>query len=88
MGVRIARKHVGWYLKEHAVPDSVKRLFNSLTEASGQIAAMEHMFDHIEINLSGECQEDAGKEALKRPDMNESETNTITTNTNEEDKAA
>lgn len=44
MGVRIARKHVGWYLK--AQDDKpFRKLFNALEDSRAQLDAIEHYFD-------------------------------------------
>ncbi len=39
-GARIARKHVSWYLKEHA-PDDQFRSFNTIEDASEQLEVLE-----------------------------------------------
>ncbi|MGS2717175.1 tRNA dihydrouridine synthase DusB [Eionea flava] len=54
MGVRIARKHVGWYLKYHAQHaesdrsaqhyEQFRQVFNALTIANEQLDAIEHFF--------------------------------------------
>ena len=44
MGTRIARKHVGWYLKEHNNSDSFRTLFNRLETAGEQQAALKQFF--------------------------------------------
>lgn len=48
LGVRIARKHVGWYLQHQ--PDSVsfRAHFNQLETAVDQVAALEHYFVHAQ----------------------------------------
>ncbi|WP_026971922.1 tRNA dihydrouridine synthase DusB [Aliagarivorans marinus] len=43
-GVRIARKHVGWYLKQLADTEEFRRQFNKLEEPLAQTAAIEHFF--------------------------------------------
>lgn len=44
MGVRIARKHVGWYLK--AQDDKpFRKLFNALEDTTAQLDAIKHYFD-------------------------------------------
>lgn len=45
MGVQIARKHVGWYLKEHNNTEPFRKHFNSLIDAQQQIEAIEHYFE-------------------------------------------
>ncbi|MFM2484882.1 tRNA dihydrouridine synthase DusB [Celerinatantimonas yamalensis] len=42
LGVRIARKHVGWYVNNHADAASFRREFNRLESASAQTAAINH----------------------------------------------
>ncbi len=44
MGARIARKHVGWYLKEQEREDSFRKEFNALESANEQIHALEQYF--------------------------------------------
>src|SRR5699024_3819800 len=55
-GVRIARKHMGWYTQ--AFPEGIhfRKQFNTLTNARAQHEALEHYFftlsrttDHIDI---------------------------------------
>ncbi|WP_026960424.1 tRNA dihydrouridine synthase DusB [Aliagarivorans taiwanensis] len=43
-GVRIARKHVGWYLKQLADTEEFRCQFNKLEEPLAQTAAIEHFF--------------------------------------------
>lgn len=40
-GARIARKHVSWYLKEHAPDDQFRRSFNAIEDASEQLEVLE-----------------------------------------------
>lgn len=47
-GVRIARKHVGWYLKEKANNDDFRQLFNRLDDADEQLKALEEYFVTVE----------------------------------------
>ncbi|MBY4679051.1 tRNA dihydrouridine synthase DusB [Marinobacterium arenosum] len=44
MGVRIARKHVGWYLQAHSQSSSFRKLFNQLESAAEQTAAIDAYF--------------------------------------------
>ncbi|MCT7655197.1 tRNA-dihydrouridine synthase [Oceanimonas sp. NS1] len=44
MGVRIARKHVGWYLQESDAGRDFRRNFNALEEAGQQLDALEQFF--------------------------------------------
>lgn len=45
MGVKIARKHVGWYLKEHNNCGSFRSVFNRLESAQEQCQAIAEFFD-------------------------------------------
>ncbi|WP_417348389.1 tRNA dihydrouridine synthase DusB [Ferrimonas sp.] len=45
-GLRIARKHVGWYLT-HQQQDSVRREFNRLESAAAQLEALTRYFDQV-----------------------------------------
>jgi tRNA-dihydrouridine synthase B len=47
LGPRIARKHVGWYLKEHEQASEFRRTFNAIDAASLQIEALEGYFDNV-----------------------------------------
>lgn len=42
LGIRIARKHIGWYANNHTDAASFRREFNRLESASAQIAAIKH----------------------------------------------
>ncbi|MGK0442281.1 MAG: tRNA-dihydrouridine synthase B [Pseudohongiellaceae bacterium] len=44
MGVKIARKHVSWYLKEHTNNDGFRKLFNQLDSAYDQHHAITEFF--------------------------------------------
>ncbi|MCG9683997.1 tRNA dihydrouridine synthase DusB [Vibrio sp. Isolate23] len=45
LGPRIARKHVGWYLKEHEQASEFRRTFNAIETAELQLEALEAYFD-------------------------------------------
>ena len=45
MGVQIARKHVGWYLKEQSNTDAFRKQFNGLESAEQQQQAIELFFE-------------------------------------------
>lgn len=45
MGVRIARKHVGWYLQAHDNNRDVRRQFNQLESPEEQTTLINHFFD-------------------------------------------
>lgn len=47
LGPRIARKHVGWYLKEHQQASEFRRTFNAIDAAPLQIKALEGYFDNV-----------------------------------------
>lgn len=44
MGVRIARKHLGWYLKTLSDSSDFRSVFNKIIEANEQLAALENFF--------------------------------------------
>ena len=44
LGPRIARKHVGWYLKEHEQASEFRRTFNAIDAANQQLDALEGYF--------------------------------------------
>jgi len=46
-GFRIARKHVSWYLQEHAPNDQFRRSFNAIEDASEQLEALEAYFENL-----------------------------------------
>jgi len=48
MGVRIARKHVGWYLAEHDTENQFRRTFNGLEEADAQLNALDAYFQSLQ----------------------------------------
>ena len=47
MGVRIARKHVGWYLAEHDTENTFRRKFNGLELADDQLDALDNYFQSL-----------------------------------------
>ncbi len=47
MGVRIARKHVGWYLQASADKEEFRRAFNRLETSSDQVAGIREHFAHF-----------------------------------------
>ncbi|ROV61137.1 tRNA dihydrouridine synthase DusB [Vibrio ponticus] len=47
LGPRIARKHVGWYLKEHEQANEFRRTFNAIDLAAEQLEALEGYFDNV-----------------------------------------
>jgi len=46
MGVRIARKHLGWYVNGMREGKTFRKRFNQLTEASQQLASVREFFEH------------------------------------------
>jgi len=47
MGVRIARKHLRWYLQQHSSDaEQFRQAFNQLQQAKLQLAAINHYFDN------------------------------------------
>ena len=48
MGVRIARKHVGWYLAEHDTENQFRRTFNGLEQADAQLEALDTYFQSLQ----------------------------------------
>jgi tRNA-dihydrouridine synthase B len=46
MGVRIARKHVGWYLQQHSQVAQFKTTFNRLESAQQQRQAINTLFEY------------------------------------------
>ncbi|OSM97391.1 MULTISPECIES: tRNA dihydrouridine synthase DusB [Lonsdalea] len=46
-GFRIARKHVSWYLQEHAPDDQFRRTFNAIEDAGEQLEALEAYFENL-----------------------------------------
>ncbi len=53
LGPRIARKHVGWYLKEHEQASEFRRTFNAIEAASLQLEALEGYFDNTQSTWNG-----------------------------------
>lgn len=47
MGIRIARKHVGWYLKSHKDGREFRKSFNSLESAQQQLANITEYFKRL-----------------------------------------
>jgi len=52
MGPRIARKHVGWYLKDQPNSVSFRAHFNQLETASEQVIALGHYFDNATTDFA------------------------------------
>lgn len=53
LGVRIARKHVGWYLAEQDPTRSFRKIFNALESAEAQFDALETYFNQSAGDNSG-----------------------------------
>lgn len=47
-GVRIARKHVGWYIAEHDKERQFRKTFNAIDDAEGQIDALNAYFQSLQ----------------------------------------
>jgi len=47
LGVRVARKHVGWYIEELVGAMRFRHDFNRIEDAEAQIEALEHYFDRL-----------------------------------------
>ncbi len=47
LGLRIARKHVSWYLKEHAPAGEFRRTFNAIEDAQQQLDALQGYFENV-----------------------------------------
>ena len=47
MGVRIARKHVSWYMQAHDQEGQFRRVFNALDDANAQVETLEHYFETL-----------------------------------------
>lgn len=47
-GVRVARKHVAWYLASLAGSDGFRRQLNALERGTEQLAAVDRYFEHLE----------------------------------------
>ena len=46
-GCKELRKHVSWYLQEHAPDDQFRRTFNAIEDASEQLEALEAYFENL-----------------------------------------
>ncbi|MCC2617071.1 tRNA dihydrouridine synthase DusB [Aestuariibacter halophilus] len=53
MGVRIARKHVGWYIAEHDKERTFRATFNAIDDANEQLDALNRYFDKMADDASG-----------------------------------
>jgi tRNA-dihydrouridine synthase B len=47
-GLRIARKHIGWYLDGHPRLCEEKRTFNRLDEAADQVLFLDTLFNQLD----------------------------------------
>jgi tRNA-dihydrouridine synthase B len=48
-GVRIARKHVGWYLMEHDKDRQFRKTFNAIEQANSQLKALDDYFNALRL---------------------------------------
>lgn len=46
-GLRIARKHVNWYIQAHAPDNQFRRTFNAIDNANEQVDALEVFFENL-----------------------------------------
>ena len=46
MGVRIARKHVSWYMQQHDQEKTFRSIFNGLLSAEDQLESLNLYFEH------------------------------------------
>lgn len=49
MGVRIARKHVGWYLKAQPIERTLLKDFNTLEQTQDQLQAIDSLFQRLTL---------------------------------------
>lgn len=49
-GLRIARKHVVWYIKQHSLDSQFREMFNALESAEHQLEALSKYFETLAIN--------------------------------------
>ncbi|GGW90626.1 tRNA dihydrouridine synthase DusB [Alteromonas halophila] len=47
-GVRIARKHVGWYLSEHDKERQFRKIFNAIEQSDAQLTAIDDYFQSLQ----------------------------------------
>ncbi len=52
LGPRIARKHVGWYLKQHDANGNYRACFNQLEKAEQQLSSLTEYFHYL-LNQQG-----------------------------------
>ena len=52
MGLRIARKHVGWYLKQTTINDDYRKQFNHIDEAEDQLLNIKNLFNRQSNNMT------------------------------------
>ena len=57
-GVRIARKHVGWYMKDQPQDQEFRRRFNQLETAQGQQDCIQ---EHFQLMSASVCSDDGCK---------------------------
>lgn len=67
MGVRIARKHVGWYLDHLPAPADFRHRFNAETEAGRQLALIESLNRNDARWREGDGRETGARRAETRP---------------------
>jgi tRNA-dihydrouridine synthase B len=52
-GVRVARKHIGWYVRTLEGGEGFRRHMNGLESAQAQLSAVETFFDHLTTDETG-----------------------------------
>jgi tRNA-dihydrouridine synthase B len=72
-GVRSARKHIGWYVKELPGGDAFRAQMNALESAPEQVAAVEHYFDSLSDRMAriGTTAENLVKQEKRGTEMKE-----------------
>lgn len=69
-GVRIARKHVGWYMQEQPSGQAFRQHFNTLTDAAEQIDCIQDFFNVLSVRmpfLSTPAAAETGRPTLHSP---------------------
>ena len=64
-GVRVARKHVGWYVRELAGGEQFRRSFNAIENAAAQVAAVSGYFAMLSAQDERLRYVDAGREPAR-----------------------
>ena len=51
MGVRIARKHIGWYLQDRPNGKALRKILMTVESASRQLELLQAYFENPDISL-------------------------------------